>query len=147
MFDPGFVGKEYPPFSIEIEKGRLRQFARAIGETDPVYTDEAAARAAGWRGLPAPPTFPFTIAMDADQPFLVLEDLGIDKTRSVHGEQSFSYLGDICAGDVITGRQRIAEMFEKKGGALLFIVTETRLSNQRDEPVCDLRTVIVVRNA
>ncbi len=146
MLDPAFIGREYPPFTVEVEKGRLRLFAKAIGEDDPVYTDEDAAKAAGYRSLPAPPTFPFTIAMDAEQPFLVLEDLGIDKTKSVHGEQSFTYHGDICAGDVITGRQRIAEMFEKKGGALLFIVTETNLRNQDDAPVCDLRTVIVVRN-
>lgn len=146
MFDPGFVGKEYPPFTVEVEKGRLRLFAKAIGESNPVYTDEAAAKAAGYRSLPAPPTFPFSIAMDAEQPFVVLADLGIDKTKSVHGEQGFTYYGDICAGDVITGRQKIVEMFDKKGGALLFITTETRLVNQNDQPVCDLRTVIVVRN-
>lgn len=146
MFDPAFIGKEYAPFTVEVEKGRLRLFAKAIGETDPVYLDETAARAAGYRSLPAPPTFPFTIAMDAEQPFLVLADMGIDKTRSVHGEQSFTYHGDICAGDVVTGRQRIVEIFEKKGGALLFIVTETSLKNQDEAPVCDLRTVIVVRN-
>jgi len=146
MFDQALVGKEYPCFAMEVEKGRLRLFAQAIGETDPVYLDEQAARAAGYRSLPAPPTFPFTIAMEANQPLLVLDDLGVDKTRSVHGEQSFTYYRDICAGDTITGRQRVAEMFEKKGGALLFITTETRLTNQNDEPVCDLRTVIVVRN-
>ena len=146
MFDPGFVGKEYPPFTVEVEKGRLRLFAKAIGESNLIYTDEAAAKAAGYRSLPAPPTFPFSIAMDAEQPFVVLADLGIDKTKSVHGEQAFTYYGDICAGDVITGRQKIVEMFEKKGGALLFIITETRLVNQNAKPVCDMRTVIVVRN-
>ncbi len=146
MFDASFIGKEYDSFAMEIEKGRLRLFAKAIGETDPIYLDEKAARVAGYRSLPAPPTFPFTIAMEANQPFLVLEDLGIDKTRSVHGDQSFAFRGEICAGDVISGRQKIVDMYEKKGGALLFIVTETRLTNQRDEPVCDLRTTIVVRN-
>lgn len=146
MFDPSFVGKEYAPFTFEVEKGRLRLFAKAIGETSPVYHDEAAAKAAGYRSIPAPPTFPFTIAMDSEQPFLVLADLGIDKTKSVHGEQGFTYYGDVCAGDVITGRQKIVEMYEKKGGALLFIITETRLVNQTGAAVCDLRTVIVVRN-
>ncbi len=145
MLDKGYVGKEYPSFTVEVEKGRLRFFAKAIGETDPVYFDEDAAAAKGFRGIPAPPTFPFTIAMDANQPFMVLEDMGVDITRSMHGDQSFSYHGDICAGDVITGRQRIVDIFDKKGGALNFIVTETTLDNQDGERVCDLRTVIIVR--
>jgi acyl dehydratase len=139
------IGKEYPPFIAAVEKGRIRQFAKAIGETDPIYFDETAAKAAGFRSLPVPPTFPFSLAMDADQPLLVLNDLGVDKTKTVHGEQSFAYHGDICAGDVITGRQRVVDIYEKKGGTLRFIVTTTRMDNQAAEHVCDLRSVIVVR--
>lgn len=139
------VGKTYAPFTVDVEKGRLRLFAKAIGETNPVYTDEDAARKAGYASLPAPPTFAFTIAMDAEQPFKVLEDLGVDKTRSMHGEQVFDYLEPICAGDTITGLQRVVETFEKKGGAMRFIVTETSLHNQHARPVANLRTVIIVR--
>lgn len=139
------VGKEYEPFTFEVEKGRIRLFAQAIGETDPVYFDEAAARDAGYRSLPAPPTFPFTITMDSRQPFLPIEDLAVDITRSMHGEQGFTYHADICAGDVITGRQKVVDMYEKKGGALLFILTETRLENQDGKHVADLRSSIVVR--
>ncbi len=139
------VGKIYAPFTIDVEKGRLRLFAKAIGETNPVYSDEDAARKAGYASLPAPPTFAFSIAMDAEQPFKVLEDLGVDKTRSMHGEQIFDYLEPICAGDTITGSQRVVETFEKKGGAMRFIVTETALTNQHARPVANLRTVIIVR--
>jgi len=140
------VGKEYAPFSVEVEKRWIRSFADAIGDDNPVYRDERAAREAGYASIPAPPTFPFTIAMEAAQPLRVLEDLAVDKTRTMHGEQAFVYHGAICAGDVITGRQRVVDMYDKKGGALTFVVTETRLDNQRGEHVCDLRTVIVVRN-
>ena len=140
------VGKVYDPFSVEVEKGRIAFFARSIGATDPIHFDEAAARTAGYRGIVAPPTFGFSIAMDANQSFMVLDELGIDKTRTVHGEQGFVYYDDICAGDIISGRQRVAESYDKKGGALTFIVTETRLDNQLGQHVCDLRTVIVVRN-
>jgi acyl dehydratase len=139
------AGKQYPPFSFEVEKGKIRAFAQAIGETDPVYFDEAAAKRAGYRSIPAPPTFPFTIAMECGQGFLVLDDLGIDKRRSMHGEQSFVYHRDICAGDVITGSQRVVETYEKKGGALQFIVCEMPLTNQNGEPACDLRMTVVVR--
>lgn len=140
------VGKEYAPFQFEVEKGRIRLFANAIGETSPIYHDEETARRAGYRSIPVPPTFPFTIIMEANQAFMILDELGIDKTRSMHGEQSFAYHGDICAGDVIRGRQKVVDMYEKKGGALQFIVTEIRLENQNRQHVCDLRTTIVVRN-
>ena len=140
------IGKVYEPFTMEVEKGRLRSFAKAIGENNPVYFDETAARKAGYRSILAPPTFPFVAAMEAEQPFVLLADMGIDKRKTVHGEQQFTYLKPIVAGDVLTGQQKIVEMYDKKGGALTFIVTETRLTNQLNEAVCDMRTVIVVRN-
>ena len=147
MIDPANIGKRYPPFTAVVDKGRIRLFAKATGNDDPIYQHEDAARRAGYRSLPALPTYPFTMAMDAGQPFLVLDDLDIDKTKTVHGEQSFTYHRDICAGDVITGQQRIADIFAKKGGALEFIVTEIAMKNQDGDPVCDLRCVTVVRNA
>lgn len=141
-----FVGKEYPSFTAEIEKGRIRQFANAIGETNPVFTDEKAAAAAGYASLPAPPTFAFALAMDAGQSFNILEDMNIPVAKAVHGEQGFTYRLPICAGDKITGIQKITNIFEKKGGALLFIEAEIGMVNQDGESVCDLRTTVIVRN-
>jgi len=142
----GIVGREYPPFHFEVEKGRIRMFCQAIGESNPVYLDETAARKAGYRSVPVPPTFPFTIIMEANQSFMILEELGIDKTHTMHGEQQFIYHADICAGDVITGRQKVLDTYEKKGGALRFIVTEILLENQLKQHVADLHTTIVIRN-
>lgn len=141
-----FVGKEYAPFTVEVEKGRLRLFAKAVGIDDPIHVDEDAARAAGYPSLPAPPTFAFSITMDAGQSFNVLDDMGIALPRAVHGGQGFTYHKAICAGDVITGRQTITNVYEKKGGALLFIETRIGLDNQHGERVCDLDSTIVVRN-
>lgn len=146
MLDQSIVGREFAPFTVEVEKGRLRAFAKAIGEANPVYLDEAAAHAAGYPSLPAPPTFAFTIIMDAEQAFKVNEEFDIEVPKTVHGEQSFVYYRDICAGDVICGRQKIVDFAEKKGGALQFVTTEISLANQDGLPVCDLRTVVVVRN-
>lgn len=146
MIDKGIVDKEYPPFSVEVEKHWLRGFAAAIGADYPIYSDEAAARAAGYRSLPAPPTFPFALIMEANQSFMILDELGIDKRHAMHAEQSFAYFADICAGDVITGRQKVVDVYDKKNGAMEFIVTEIRLDNQRGEHVCDLRITVVVRN-
>ncbi|HEX8012053.1 MAG TPA: MaoC family dehydratase N-terminal domain-containing protein [Casimicrobiaceae bacterium] len=140
------TGREYPPFEVEVEKRWIRSFAAAVGDDDPLYRDEAKARSAGYPSIVAPPTFAFTIAMEARQPLRVLEDLGVDPTRTMHGEQSFRYHRPICAGDLIRGRQRVTAMYDKKGGALTFVVTETALDNQRGERVCELGTTIVVRN-
>ncbi len=140
------VGKTYAPFTVAVEKRWIRSFVAATGDDDPVYRDDAAARAAGLPSIPAPPTFAFTLAMECAQPFLVLEDLGIDKTRTVHGEQSFVYHRPIFAGDVVSGTQKVVGIHHKKGGALTFVVTETTLSNQHQQPVCALGTTIVVRN-
>ena len=145
MANNPFIGKTYAPFTVTVTKDRIRQFAEAIGDGDPIYRDETTARAAGYAAIPAPPTFAFTITMDANQPFMALDDMGIDKTRTVHGEQSFAYHRPVLAGDTIRGQQKIADIFDKKGGALKFIVTEISLTNQRGEKVCDLRTVSVAR--
>lgn len=147
MIDKSIVGKEYPPFTVAVEKRWVRGFAESIGDANPIYSDEAAAKAAGYRSLPAPPSFPFAIMMEAGQSFMILDELGIDKRRAMHAEQSFTYHGDICAGDVLTGRQKVVDVYDKKNGALEFLVTETRLDNQKGDPVCDLRTTVVVRNS
>lgn len=144
--DKTMIGKEYEPFSVEIEKGRIAQFARSIGEENPIYFDEDAAKNAGYRAIPVPLTFPYTITMDAGQSFNVLEDMAIDKTKAVHGEQGFTYHNAICAGDKITGQQKITDIYNKKNGALVFIVTEIKLVNQDDVHMADLHSVIVVRN-
>lgn len=146
MIERKFIGHEMPPHTVEVEKGRLRFFARAIGETNPVYTDEDAARAAGYRSLPVPPTLLFGLDMEVPDPFAVFELLGVDLGRILHGEQSFRYHADACAGDSLTFRSRISNIFEKKGGALEFIVEDTSITNQDGVHVADMQRVIVVRN-
>lgn len=141
-----YIGKAYAPFDVKVAADRVRAFAAAIGETDPLSSDPQAARAAGFRDLVAPPTFSFTLTLDAGQSFNVLADLGIEKTRTVHGEQWFNYHGPICAGDTISGAQRITDIYAKKGGALVFIKIETPLRNQLGEPVATLGSTMVVRN-
>lgn len=142
-----FVGKEYPPFSADVEKGRLMLFAKAIGSTNKVFTDEAAAAAAGFSALPAPPTLAYSLTMDCGQSFNALEDMKIPLSQCVHGAQGFRHVRPLVAGDTVTGRQRIVSIVEKKGGALLFIDMLIRLENQRGEHVCDLTQTVIVRNS
>ena len=146
MMDRRHIGHQLPPFQVEVEKGRLRFFAKATGQTDPVYIDEAAARDAGHPGLPVPPTFLFCLEMEAPNPAAIRELLGMDYRSLLHGEQGFSYHAMAYAGDTLTFRQHIEDIYDKKNGALEFVVRKTRVSNQRDELVAELRCVTVVRN-
>jgi acyl dehydratase len=146
MIDKRHIGHVLPRYTIDVEKGRLRFFAQAIGQTDPVYSDEAAARDAGHPGLPVPPTFLFCLEMDGPNPSAVRELLGIDIGKVLHGEQNFTYHAMAYAGDQLSFEQRITDIYEKKNGALEFVVRETRVSNQHGVLVAELRVVTVVRN-
>lgn len=146
MIDRKFIGRELPASTLAIERGRLRFFVQAIGETDPVYTDLDAARAAGYPDLPAPPTFLFAAELDSGASSALLEMLGVPIAKILHGEQGFTYHRPVCAGDTVTVRPRIADIYDKKGGALEFVVKTAEARNQRDELVAELRTVIVCRN-
>ncbi|SOE06442.1 Acyl dehydratase [Variovorax sp. YR752] len=146
MIERRHIGHTLPPFQVEVDKGRLRFFAKATGQTDPVYVDEAAARDAGHPGLPVPPTFFFCLEMEAPNPAAIRELLGMDYRSLLHGEQGFSYHAMAYAGDTLTFRQRIEDIYDKKNGALEFVVRKTHVSNQQGELVAELRCVTVVRN-
>jgi acyl dehydratase len=145
MIDKQYIGKTLPAFRAVAEAGRLRFFAKAIGETNPVYFDESAARDAGHPALPLPPTFLFSL--EFEQPDTSWRDeIGIELPRILHGEQQFTYHRLAYAGDTLLFESRIADIYDKKAGALEFVVRETRVTNQRGEHVADLRSVIVQRN-
>ena len=145
--DTQYIGHRFAPFSAEVEKGRLKFFAKAIGQTDPVYSDEAAAKRAGHPGLPVPPTFLFCLEMESPNPGELRELLHIPVPKILHGEQRFTYHAMAFAGDTLTFEQRIADIYAKKGGLLEFIVRETRVTNQHGRPVADLHGITVVRHA
>lgn len=146
MIDTRYIGRQLPTLTFEVEKGRLRFFAQAIGETRPEYIDEAAAQAVGYRSLPAPPTFLFAAELDAGSLNSLLDELEVPIERILHGEQSFRYYVPVCAGDFLTAESHIADIYAKKGGAFEFIVKDTVLTNQQGAKVLDARSVIVVRN-
>ena len=146
MIDRSFIGHEFAPVTTELEKGRLRFFAKATGNADPVYSGESAAAAVGYPSLPAPPTFLFCLEMDRDDPMDFLDMLKVDLGRVLHGEQNFAYRAPVCAGDSVTFRTRISDIYDKKNGALEFIVMDTECRNQNGVHVADMRRSIVVRN-
>lgn len=145
MVDRGIAGRSWPPHSADVEAGRLRLFAKAIGETRPEYTDEAVARAAGHPGLPAPPTFAVCLYLEVPDPFAWLRDVGIELESILHAAQEFQYFAPFYAGDRLTFASRIDSVVRKKGGTLTFIAKDTEATNQRGDRVVAFRSTIVVR--
>ncbi len=147
MIDKQFIGYEVQSTLWDVEKGRIRFFAEVIGAADPIHLDEVAAKAAGYRNVLAPPTFIFGAESDSGVLMKLLDTLKIDLRKVLHGEQRFDYHAPVCAGDTLRFQTRVADIYDKKGGALEFVVNDTKVTNQLGEHVADLHSVIVVRHA
>ena len=145
MLDKTLIGRESEPTVVEVEKGAIRRFAEALGDPNPLYQDEAAARGAGYAGLLAPPTFP--VALTTNERFRHSLDLG---TRSaLHGEQQFEYARPILAGDRIVVRSRVADVQERVGasGPMDVIVIEDEGRDEKGELVFKTRAMFILRRA
>ncbi len=147
MIDRSHIGKRWPPWEVELEKGRLQLFAKAIGEARLIYTDDAAARAAGYRGIVAPPTYSVCLGADDPKGLEYLKELGVPMGRMLHGEQKITQVEPICAGDRVVVTRRVRDIYDKKGGALEFIVFESDVRNKLDDRlVAKTEAILVIRN-
>ena len=144
MADRSAVGKTGKPFTMHVDWSKVREFARAIKDPNPLYFDpELAKREVG--GVPVPVTFLQTSAFwsSADsQP----GGSGFDMRRILHGEQEFELLKPIFVGDVLTGVSKIADVLEKeggRGGKMTLMVSEIDYTNQRGEKVAIARSTLI----
>ena len=148
MVDQSAVGRTFTPVTARVEPGRLRFFLDTLGERNPLYREPEAARGAGYTAQPVPPTYLFCLEMmDAPDPFEFVNALDIDLARVLHGEQRFDYHAPVVVGDTLTFRSRVADVTDKKGGAMTLIVVVTEVTNQAGVHVADTSRTIVVRNA
>ncbi|MER5350374.1 MaoC family dehydratase N-terminal domain-containing protein [Kitasatospora sp. NPDC002551] len=101
--DPSFIGRTYPPTEpYEVGREKIREFAVAVGDANPAYTDPEAAKALGHPDVIAPPTFPIVLSMRASAQVVTDPELGLDYSRVVHGDQKFAYTRPVRAGDRLT---------------------------------------------
>lgn len=142
--NPEFIGRTYPPGpAYLVGREKIGEFATAIGDSNPAYHDVAAAQKLGYADVIAPPTFPFVIAMRAMAAATFDPELGLDYTRVVHGEQSFSYTRPIVAGDELVAVSTIENIRSVAGNDLL--TTRTDISTVTGEHVVSSTSVIVSR--
>jgi peroxisomal enoyl-CoA hydratase 2 len=136
--DRSLIGQWGSEGTLRVELGKVREFARAVKDPNPVFFAEDAA--------PAPPTFLMTIAHWLGDLGKTRSAVKLDYRRLLHGEQEFEYVRPIRAGDVLTFRSRTKDVFEKagkRGGKMLFIVGETEFRNQRGEVVAYMRNTAI----
>ena len=140
-------GKEYAPFVVTVERGKIKEFARAIGDLSPFYLDDNVGRASEWGDIIAPPTFPITFRDENADTGAMLKDLGVDISRILHGEQEFEHFKPIRPGETYLCQSRITDIYEKTGrsGAMAFVAREMSVVDRESEIVCRVRHITVVR--
>ncbi len=131
MVDRDLIGFEYPAHRAAVEAWQLRLFGAAIGDDCEVVS--------------VPPTFGYALKSAVPEPLARFRALGIDPARLLHGDQSFAYHRPLRAGETYTVKTRIADVYERKGGSLTFLVEETRILDRDDALVVTLRSTFVIR--
>ena len=126
-------GKAYPPFEYEVGKEKIREYAHAVGEQDPIYFDRARAQAAGFRDVPAPPMFAVVYSAGSVGPAVLDPEVGINLAMMVHGSQEFVWGEPVCAGDAITTETTLKDIREK--GGMGFYEFESVSRNQHGQEV------------
>jgi len=138
-------GKTFAPVTYAVGREKVREYAHAVGETNPLHLDVEAARAAGHRDVVAPPMFAVVYASPAVMPAFFDPEVGMDFSRMVHGEQEFTWGPLVVAGDEITTEVEVASVTERAG--MGFFVFESRSDNQDGERVCTGRWTCIVRGS
>jgi acyl dehydratase len=161
--DTSIIGKPTSARKVRVERGPVEFFASSLKDANPVYHDADAAAAAGFDGIPAPPTFSFVMshmgARVEEQPpdpsggqnpmFQLMGERMKGGGLVLHGEQEFIYHRPIVEGDVLHSEARIVDAYEKesKGSNMLFVVMETQWRDESDTPVVTERFNLIHRRS
>ena len=137
------VGKTWTGFTYEVGLEKIREYANAVGQAEPVHHDREAARQAGFRDVVAPPMFAVVYSAPALGPAILDPDVGINFAAMVHGGQEFVWGEPVCAGDEITTRAKVQEIYEKDGKG--FYVFESVSTNQDGDEVVRATWTNIVR--
>jgi acyl dehydratase len=138
------TGRTYPatpPYAVGREK--IREFAEAVGASDPAHVDADVARGRGYADVIAPPTFAVLVAQQCDRQLIEDPQAGIDFSRVVHGEQRFVHHRPITAGDEVTGVLHVDTV--RLAGGHAMVTTRSELATVAGEPLCTATSTIVIR--
>lgn len=141
--DHRFIGREYPAISYEMGREKIREYARAVGDLNPLYLDEEAGRQSPYGDTIAPPAMASQYAvLPADLLFHDTE-VAVDYEMLLHGDQDYQYFQVVRPGDRLQVKGRIKDIYEKR--SLQFMIFESEVSNQRGEKVTVATSTFVIR--
>ena len=120
------IGKEYPPYAVTGERVKIKEFARAIGDLNPLYLDDRVGAASAWGDVIAPPTFAVTFRDETADTGALLRDLGTDISRILHGEQEFELFRPLQPGETYLCRARIVDIYQQVVSGRATVALPTR---------------------
>ena len=141
--DPAVVGRTWAPHTYDVGREKIREFAAAVGASDPVHHDPAAARAAGYPDVVAPPTFAVVFTWAATRAAVDDPALGLDFARVVHRDQDFTFRRPVHAGDALTSTVSVEEVKELAGNDV--VTFRCDVADDTGEAVLTATTVLVGR--
>jgi acyl dehydratase len=144
MVDTKFIGKKYGPTTYEVGKEKIKEYALAVGDLNPLYLDDAAAAASPYGGIVAPPLFCVVFSKQILEMLLLDKELKLNLMMLVHGGQEFEFGVPVRPGDVITTEGVLADITQK--GKLDFVTQETVSKNQKGEVTNIGRWTFAIRN-
>ncbi len=144
--NPDYVGRSFPPSEpYEVSRVKITEFAQAIGDLSPLCRDRQAAQAAGYPDVIAPPTFAIVISMASSGHAIADDDLGLDYSMVVHGEQRFEHTRPLHAGDVVVAQTTITDITPRR--TMTMLTTRTDITTTDGEHVCTAMSTLVERAA
>ncbi|HLS03303.1 MAG TPA: MaoC family dehydratase N-terminal domain-containing protein [Actinomycetales bacterium] len=142
--DTSFAGREYPPTApYEVGREHLREFALSVGAHNPLHHDVAAAQAAGYLDVIAPPTFAVVIAQRAEQAFISDPAAGVDFSRVVHADETFTHHRPIVAGDELTTVLHVDSIVER--ASIAMVTTRCEIVDAAGSPVTTVVSTLAIR--
>ena len=157
------VGRPTGRSTVTVERGPVTRFAEAVTESSPIYRDIEAARAAGFDGVPVPPTYFFSAAghwgafpeaqpadaqPDSNPTMEIIGQLMANGGMVLHGEQEFTYHRPVVVGETLRSEGKVADLYEKAAGerTMTFLVTETEYRDTEGELVLTARMNLIHRS-
>ncbi len=137
------VGTKLDPYTFAVERGKVQEFLKAIGETNPIYTDPAAAKAAGFDDTPIPPTFQTAFQFwGYPKIWDDMSNMGIDTTRLLHMKEEYNYHKPVYPGVTI---HAAGEVIDVKIGKMNMVTFKTEFKDEKGDVCIEAEMAIVIR--
>ena len=141
MLDMSYQGKEFPAYTFEVERSKIKELCLAIGDDNPIFFDKEAAKKEGFKDTPASLTFPTVMNFwGYPEVWDRMKEIGVDVQRLLHAKEEYEYHSQVYPGDVLTGTVSVDSMRDGAMGMVSFKTTFTR----GDEEVMTAKMTIII---